>query len=54
MNVDLGSYATYVLSAYGVSLALLVAICWASIVRSRRVKRNLAAVEARVMSRSAP
>jgi len=47
MMPDLGKYATEVLSAYGVSLLLLVGIIWWSIRRSNRVKVRLAAVEAR-------
>ena len=44
---DLGTYATEVLLAYAVSLgliALLIVWIWA---RSRRVRRTLAALEAR-------
>ena len=44
---DLGTYATAVLLAYGVSLGLigtLILWVWA---RARRVKRDLAALESR-------
>ena len=47
MIPDLGKYATEVLSAYGVSIVLLVGVIWWSIRRSNRVKARLAAVEAR-------
>ncbi|CAG0911505.1 unnamed protein product, partial [Cyprideis torosa] len=36
MIPDLGKYAAYVLSAYGVSLALIVALVWVSVWRARR------------------
>jgi heme exporter protein D len=45
MTVDLGKYAVVVLSAYGVTLALLaglVAVSWA---RAVRVRRALAEAE---------
>ncbi|RKF14220.1 heme exporter protein CcmD [Roseovarius spongiae] len=45
---DLGKYAAEVLSAYGVSLALLIALCWQSVVRARRVRADLARVEQRL------
>lgn len=48
MMPDLGRYTTEVLLAYGVSLgliALLILWIWA---RARRVKRTLAALEARL------
>lgn len=44
---DLGKYAVEVLSAYGVSLALIVAIVWASISRAKKVKSQLAEIEKR-------
>ncbi|SFP50080.1 heme exporter protein D [Tranquillimonas alkanivorans] len=44
---DLGKYAAEVLTAYGVSLALLGGIVWLSIARGRKVKRQLEAAEAR-------
>lgn len=47
MMPDLGKYAFEVLAAYGVSLALIVAIVLASVMRARRVKAELEAVEAR-------
>jgi len=47
MIPDLGKYATEVLSAYGVSILLLVGVIWASIRRSSRVKAQLTQVEAR-------
>ncbi|RFP87567.1 heme exporter protein CcmD [Rhodobacteraceae bacterium 63075] len=44
---DLGKYALEVLSAYGVSLVLIVGIVLLSVARSRRVRAELEAVEAR-------
>ncbi|WP_318527958.1 heme exporter protein CcmD [Lentibacter sp. XHP0401] len=44
---DLGKYAAEVLSAYGVSIALLLGIVWASLARSKRVKAELDAIEKR-------
>ena len=45
---DLGAYAVEVLSAYAVSLGLLVALVVLSVIRSRQVKRRLAEAEARL------
>ena len=45
---DLGKYAVEVLSAYGVSILLLAGIVTVSVVRARRVRRELAEAEARV------
>lgn len=42
---DLGDYAVNVLSAYAVSLGLLVALVWISVARARRVRRELEEVE---------
>ncbi len=47
MMPDLGKYAAEVLSAYAVTLVMLLAIVWLSIARARRVKRELEEVEAR-------
>jgi len=47
MIPDLGKYATTVLSAYGISLALLAIIVALSLWQSRRMKRMLDAAEAR-------
>jgi heme exporter protein D len=47
MMPDLGKYATAVLSAYGVSLLLLVAIVALTWLRARRVRKKLEAAEAR-------
>ena len=44
---DLGKYAETVLSAYGVSLALLAVLILWVVLRARRVKAELEAVEAR-------
>lgn len=46
--VDLGKYAVYVLSAYGVSLVLLAAIVGISVLRARQARAELDAVEKRV------
>ena len=47
MIPDLGKYATEVLAAYGVSITLLVLIVGVSLRRSRKVRAQLDAVEAR-------
>ncbi len=47
MMPDLGKYAAEVLSAYAVSLTLIFGIIWLSLARARRVKAELAEVEAR-------
>ncbi len=44
---DLGKYAADVLSAYGVTIVLLVALVVWSWVRARRVRAELRALEAR-------
>lgn len=43
--VDLGTYAVWVLSAYGVSLTLLAGITLLSILQARRVKDSLRRME---------
>ena len=47
MIPDLGRYASTVLAAYGVTLGLLGLLVAASLWRSARVRRRLAALEAR-------
>lgn len=47
MMPDLGKYADTVLSAYAVSLVLIVALVAFSVMRSRKVRRALDEVEAR-------
>lgn len=47
MIPDLGKYAFAVLSSYAASLVLLAALVALSIWQGRRVKRDLAEVEAR-------
>ena len=47
MMPDFGRYAGTVLGAYGVTLALIAMIVAASLVRAVRVRRRLAAIEAR-------
>ena len=42
---ELGKYAAEVLSAYGVSLALLAALLWQSLRRGRRARATLDAAE---------
>ena len=42
---DLGDYAVWVLSAYGVSIALLAGLVGLSFRRARRLARELARVE---------
>ena len=44
---DLGTYATEVLLAYAVSLGLIALLILWSWARSRRVRRDLAALETR-------
>lgn len=44
---DLGKYAFEVLTAYGVSLALIVGFVLVSLARSRRIKAQLEEVEGR-------
>lgn len=39
--VDLGKYAVPVLSAYGVSIFILIVLIWQSLARSAKVKRQL-------------
>ncbi|MGI3166397.1 heme exporter protein CcmD [Pseudooceanicola sp. 200-1SW] len=48
MMPELGKYAGTVLSAYAVSLVLIVVLALWSIWRARRVRADLAQVEARV------
>jgi heme exporter protein D len=47
MMPDLGKYAEAVLSSYAISLGLIVALVVLSILRARKVKAQLAEVEAR-------
>jgi heme exporter protein D len=47
MIPDLGKYAVAVLSSYGLSVAMIVGLVLLSYVQGRRVKRQLADVEAR-------
>lgn len=44
---DLGKYAATVLAAYGASLVLLAGIVLATVLRGRRVRRQLRDAEAR-------
>lgn len=48
MIVDLGKYAGAVLSAYGVTLALLAGLVAVTLVRGARVRRALAEQERRM------
>lgn len=45
---DLGKYAEAVLSAYSVSLVLIVALVVMSLMRSKKVKAQLDAIEQKV------
>ena len=47
MTPDLGKYAVEVVSAYAVSLGLLLALIAVSVMRARRIKADLEAAEAR-------
>ena len=48
MMPELGKYAEAVLSSYAVSLVLLIALVALSVMRARRVRAELDAVEKRV------
>ncbi|MDO5758436.1 MAG: heme exporter protein CcmD [Rhodobacterales bacterium] len=48
MMPDLGKYAVEVLSSYGITMALLVVLVAASLLRARRMRHDLAAVEQRI------
>lgn len=45
MMPELGKYAAEVLSAYAVSIALVVAIVWQSVRRDRKVRSELERIE---------
>lgn len=47
MMPDLGKYAFTVLASYGVSLGLIVLLVAASLLRARRVRRELEDIEKR-------
>ena len=47
MLPDLGKYADAVLSAYGASIVLLVGLVVISVVKGRRVRKQMQDVEAR-------
>lgn len=47
MIPELGKYAQAVLSSYGVSIAILVVLIVMSVLRSRRVRKQLDEVEQR-------
>jgi heme exporter protein D len=51
---DLGRYAVWVLSAYGLSLGLIAALVALVVWRGARVRRQLAAAEARRQGERAP
>lgn len=44
---ELGDYAREVMASYAVTLAVIGALVWASVARSRRVRRQLRDVERR-------
>jgi heme exporter protein D len=48
MMPELGKYAVAVLSSYGVSIALLAALCAVSLIRARKMRRDLAELEKRM------
>ncbi|MBU9699483.1 heme exporter protein CcmD [Rhodobacteraceae bacterium HSP-20] len=52
MMPDLGKYAFAVLASYGASLGLLMAVVALSVWQGRRVKRQLAEIEARAGERA--
>ncbi len=43
---ELGKYAIEVLSAYGVTIAILAVLIWASVLRARHTRTALEAAEA--------
>jgi len=45
---ELGKYAVAVLGAYGVMIVLLSVLCALTFIRSRRIRRMLAAAEQRL------
>jgi heme exporter protein D len=45
MMPDLGKYSFYVLTAYGASIALLIALVLLTLARGARVKRQLSEAE---------
>ena len=47
MIPELGKYAFHVLVSFGVTIALLGGLTWASVVRWRRLKRAVERLEAR-------
>ena len=47
MMPDLGKYAVPVLSAYGGSILILIALVWASVRSGRKARAELDAVETR-------
>ena len=47
MMPDLGKYAASVLSAYGVSLALLAGLVWLSLRAGSKARTEMQAIEAR-------
>jgi len=47
MMPELGKYAVSVLSAYGVTLGIIVLLIWASWRRGRKVRAELRALEGR-------
>lgn len=47
MLPDLGKYAATVLSAYGASITLLVGLVLLSVIKGRRVRKQMQVVEAR-------
>jgi len=47
---DLGKYADTVLTAYAVSLVLILGLVLVSVIRSSRVKKQLEAIDKKVKS----
>ncbi len=43
--IELGKYATEVLSAWGISLGLIAGLVWISLRRDRKIRAELARVE---------
>lgn len=44
---ELGKYAVAVLSSYGISVGMLFVLCALSVMRARKMRRDLAAIDQR-------
>ncbi len=48
MMPELGKYVFAVLGSYGISVAMLVVLCALSLMRARKMRRDLAVIEQRM------